>query len=545
MGFKEACPEKVAEVESILHKYKGKEAEVFTSLAKKYDKPNALNVIFESRVKKIDKNDYFALTSLFLEVFNPSRAGQAEKLLSRYKGKEAEMFAEYSSKWKTINPLEQPAAASPQTKPQNPFAPRLDKLSTNNVPAPTPAPSPFATEVKSSAPSDSFGKSSPAPSPFATQVKSSATEVKSSTPSDSLDKGSNTIEYHTLLTKFYEKHNAQKVPEVANNLEKYKGREPEMFAKLAQKYKTSNPLLDAKANPPSSANTSFGFGNITASLGAGLDSKSPFGSTAPVSSGPSISSATPPPTSNTSMFSGGEKTAAFGTASSVSATTNSPFKSTPGFGTGGSNPSPFGATSSSSAFGAQSPTTSTPFSGTAFGSTPAASQSSFGAPATSALTAGSNASSSKFGGRNPRDMLVSFYQTKDPSKLNSVDNILTKYAGKEEQLFLNLARKYNLDPSMFGVGTPQPTTATSFGSVGTLGMGNNTGFAGGNSPFGGGGSSGAFGAPGGFATAAKVGGFGSLASSSTAGGGFGGFGGGTSAAPSFGSQTSPFGSARR
>ena len=139
-------------------------------------------------------------------------------------GKEAEMFAEYSSKWKTINPLEQPAAASPQTKPQNPFAPRLDKLSTNNVPAPTPAPSPFATEVKSSAPSDSFGKSSPAPSPFATQVKSSATEVKSSTPSDSLDKGSNTIDYHTLLTKFYEKHNAQKVPEVANNLEKYKVR---------------------------------------------------------------------------------------------------------------------------------------------------------------------------------------------------------------------------------------------------------------------------------------------------------------------------------
>ena len=58
---------------------------MFTSLAKKYDKPNALNVIFESRVKKIDKNDYFALTSLFLEVFNPSRAGQAEKLLSRYK----------------------------------------------------------------------------------------------------------------------------------------------------------------------------------------------------------------------------------------------------------------------------------------------------------------------------------------------------------------------------------------------------------------------------------------------------------------------------
>ena len=108
-------------------------------------------------------------------------------------GKEADMFAEYSSKWKTINPLQKPAAASPQTKPQNPFAPSLCKPSTN-IPAPTPAPSPFAMEVKSTAASDSLGK------------------------------GSNTNDYHTLLTKFYEKHNVQKVPEVANNLEKYKVR---------------------------------------------------------------------------------------------------------------------------------------------------------------------------------------------------------------------------------------------------------------------------------------------------------------------------------
>ena len=63
----------------------GKEAEMFMAYAKKYDRPNALNAVFESRVKDIDQHNYFALTSLYLEVFNPARAGQAEKMMSRYK----------------------------------------------------------------------------------------------------------------------------------------------------------------------------------------------------------------------------------------------------------------------------------------------------------------------------------------------------------------------------------------------------------------------------------------------------------------------------
>ena len=58
---------------------------MFVALAKKYNKPNALNEVFESRVKDIDRNDYLALTTLYLQVFNPARASGAEKLWTKNK----------------------------------------------------------------------------------------------------------------------------------------------------------------------------------------------------------------------------------------------------------------------------------------------------------------------------------------------------------------------------------------------------------------------------------------------------------------------------
>jgi len=160
-------------------------------------------------------------------------------------------------------------------------------------------------------------------------------------------------------------------------------------------------------------------------------------------------------------------------------------------------------------------------------------------------------------------MLVSYYQTHNPSKLNEVDTLLNKYAGREEQLFLNLAKKYNLDPSMFGIVAPQPAATTP--STGTMTFGSpapvgNTsvfgsaptaiGFGSASTAGGFSASGGGFGTSSGFGSASQGGGFGSLASSagagfgslasSAAGTGFGAFGGGVS-----GSQPNPFGEARR
>ncbi len=278
----------------------------------------------------------------------------------------------------------------------------------------------------------------------------------------------------------------------------------------------------------------------TGALGSAL---SPFGGP---SSGSIASFTATASTSNTSLAFGGgggggsgESKSIFGSAQAAPSQAKSPFSSTgtaSAFGTGtlGSTMSPFGP-SSGSAFGGNAPPAATPFSSSQFGF----------APSLSTSTGASAPSSAKFGGRNPRDILANFYQTHNPSKVGEVDTLLNKYAGREEQMFLNLAKKYNLDPSMFGVSATQPTAAPStgamtFGSPAPIGFGSSAGFGVASS---GGFGGGTFGASSGFGSIAQGGGFGSLASS-PAGGGFAGFGACTTqSAPPFGAA--PFGAARR
>lgn len=81
-----------------------------------------------------------------------------------------------------------------------------------------------------------------------------------------------------------------------------------------------------------------------------------------------------------------------------------------------------------------------------------------------------------FGGKSPRELLTAFYQEKNPSKIADVENLLMKYQvrilyelssissylclrchelafsqGREEEMFRNLAKKYSLDPTVFGL----------------------------------------------------------------------------------------------
>ncbi len=147
-------------------------------------------------------------------------------------------------------------------------------------------------------------------------------------------------------------------------------------------------------------------------------------------------------------------------------------------------------------------------------------------------------------------MLITFYQTHNPSKVGEVDKALAKYAGKEEQMFLNLSKKYNVDPSMFGINVSAQSPAPAPNAFGVpSSLGGTGGFgstSSGHSGFGamstGGGGVG-FGA-----ASASSNTFGSLASGSASG--FGGlasstspFGGGPK---TFGSSgNNPFGAPRR
>ena len=58
---------------------------MFVKLAMKYNKPNALNELFLARLEDIDRDDLVALTKLYIQVFNPSKAAGAEKYLSQHK----------------------------------------------------------------------------------------------------------------------------------------------------------------------------------------------------------------------------------------------------------------------------------------------------------------------------------------------------------------------------------------------------------------------------------------------------------------------------
>eukprot|EP00978_Attheya_sp_CCMP212_P039637 scaffold207977_cov55-Attheya_sp.AAC.1 len=342
--------------------------------------------------------------------------------------------------------------------------------------------------------------------------------------------------FHSILTKFYQKHNPSKVGEVEKTLVKYKGKEAEMFAKLATKYKVPNPLSEGASgfsSTPSGANhSSFGGGSTTqTALGqtSTVPSASPFSANRELSTAPTQS---PFMTGSPSL----RPSAAIPPSSpSWGAATNAP-NVQPAFGSTSNMPSssPFGQS-------AVPNTGATVFGGSGAGATP------FGSPpVSSGFGVGSSQSSDpnkKFGGRTPREMLVAVYQQYNPAKVSEVDKLLAKYKNKEEHLFINLAKKYNLDPSMFGVshapaaqatpafGPPSTGAASSgFGQPSTFGQ-NAGGFGGGMtpapSPFGapastGFGKSSTLGASSTFGSPSAMGGS-AFGSTSTPGGGFGSF----------------------
>ena len=217
------------------------------------------------------------------------------------------------------------------------------------------------------------------------------------------------------------------------------------------------------------------------------------------------------------------------------------------------------AASSSSPFGqtAQPDTVSSP---SPFAHHSNAAPSPFG---TSGMTNNMDAMASALQSCNgPREMLTAFYQRTNPEKISQIDALLAKYQGNHEMMFKNLAKKYNLDPSMFGLPASAPTSA-GFGQTTALGgtaLGGTQGFGGMNaSPFGSGqnsfGQTSAGGASfglnspatsitgtAGFGSTTPLGGslFGQTSTptvgfAAPASGGFGSTGFGSSPAPSFGS----------
>ncbi|KAL3915490.1 MAG: hypothetical protein SGILL_005628 [Bacillariaceae sp.] len=418
--------------------------------------------------------------------------------------------------------------------------------------------------------------------------------------------GNSGKDYKTLLTSFYQQADPSKTPDhVSKLLDRYKGREEEVFAKLKQRYGKFAYLLDGPSgqqgmtSAPAPAPTPASFSTFGNS-GSSAPAQSSF-TTAPANAAPFGATGGSGGSSETKT--GVQAQSSFG-ATNISAS-KSPFSSAPtsGFGGMAASSSPFGGAppaSSSSPFGAAPATSSSsPFGSSSAAGAPFGSQagglagaSPFGTPAPAPFGAPAPASTQSgveklFNGKTARQILTEIYQQKDPSKLSMVDHNVKKYHNQPELMLSKVATKvsgiattiYNIDPTLLGLPAQMPAAspATPFGSpaqAAAPAFGQASAMGGGPSPFGQ--SGGGFGQPsqlgGGGGTPGRAGGghaFGSAAGSGFGASNFGslaqssspspfgapspGFGGGNSggfgspAPQGFGSQpgASPFGPARR
>ena len=97
---------KVADVEETLAKLEGRESILFAMLATKYSTTNALNSVFEERVKNVQVTDHLSLLKIYLSVFHPSYLPNAKSLLLKNKGEEEKLFAELANKFSALNALD-------------------------------------------------------------------------------------------------------------------------------------------------------------------------------------------------------------------------------------------------------------------------------------------------------------------------------------------------------------------------------------------------------------------------------------------------------
>ena len=98
-------PAKTGEVTKTLERYKGNEKEMFEKLAKKYNVPNPLHLSQQRLVTSSNSPDFKAILIGFYQTHNPTKMGEIDKTLEKYKGHEEEMFEKLARKYSVPNPL--------------------------------------------------------------------------------------------------------------------------------------------------------------------------------------------------------------------------------------------------------------------------------------------------------------------------------------------------------------------------------------------------------------------------------------------------------
>ena len=166
--------------------------------------------------------NYSALLTEFFQTHNPSKVGNVDKVLIKYKGQEEKLFRTLAHKYGAVNPLSDDAGS--KTTPSS-TAGGLSSPALSLSSMPTPA------SNKPTISASPFGASAMAPPP----PLAAASEAAPAPASAAAPSASGPSDYRTILQNFYQQHKPTHLSEVDKLLIKYNGREPEMFAKLAKK----------------------------------------------------------------------------------------------------------------------------------------------------------------------------------------------------------------------------------------------------------------------------------------------------------------------
>ncbi|CAH0482672.1 unnamed protein product [Peronospora belbahrii] len=334
--------------------------------------------------------DYRQKLVEFYQKHNPGKLSSVDSTLQKYKGNEEKLFQNLAAKYKVndahggvtvppASPAVQPATPNAAASPFARLVSVQQSLSQQHLRLAQlrpPASSPFGAASQTSSGFSSAGRSGFGSGFQSTSVTTPAFGAPSSFGATASGFGaSGGVNYREKLIAFYQQHNPAKLSSVDATLEKYRGREDQLFAMLEQKYvkKTLTAPTPGGFGIPSTSTFGGGSSGFGAPSGLGVaNAASTFGSA-------STLGGTAQPS-----FGGGAAGSSFGMASrmgggfgSTAPASSSGGTAGSGFSAFGSQPVTFGgAPQQSGSFGAAAANTGS--FGSSFGSN--ATTSSFGKP---------------------------------------------------------------------------------------------------------------------------------------------------------------------
>ena len=106
-GGKSSSPDAETVAERLLAKARGREALLFSILAARHETSNALDSVFEERLKEAAPKDSLSCLRLYLSIMHPAFLSEARSLMKKNKGAggEEELFERLSRKFRAKNPL--------------------------------------------------------------------------------------------------------------------------------------------------------------------------------------------------------------------------------------------------------------------------------------------------------------------------------------------------------------------------------------------------------------------------------------------------------